>query len=747
MAALLRRALLPLLVVTAVGSVLAGQAQNPPPATGQAAPPPAAAPRPIPPESAAFTAAMRLTDPAEKLAALEKIRTDFPQASNLTSVDGQILTALLNNFPDWLPAITEAFDRIIGRIPADAAPDARLTQTITPVNLVVAKKVLLEKSDALMAAVMAGLDEGKYAEAQRATSARLKQPEPNATRLETGFAAVRARGLETQARIASARGDAGTAERLYKEAVAASPAFGTAVTSLVDIYAARKEFDKAEAVLQASIKNAGTSTLVSRPTMALADLYEKQGDDARLERLLRDTLAKNATTPGASVKLAKLEARRGRDAAALDLFLAAAVQGSLSAADDAAMRATYRKTHNGSDAGLDDLVDKTYNEKFPNPVKPEPYTPLPNRSDRLVLLEMFTGSACGPCVSADLAFDAVMEHYPAGTIVPIAYHQHIPGPDPMVTAAGSARREYYTPFAGVPTFNIDGALGKLGGGARVGAPNVYKDYITKIDKALQTPATAALSVSATGDGDRVTVVANVTKLPADAKDLRLHILLVERHLRFSGENGIRFHPMVVRASAGEKGAGIPISATGKTEQTFSLSAIREDVTTSLRADIERRRKTEAPGSTPREYAADGRPYVAIDTTQLSVVAFIQQGAYRPAASSGPVAGIEAIADAMAASASATASLPAAPVPAPRPAAGPLTNVLQAAIAEVAFPASTKGPSTRLGAGPSAKLGQAPRRSSGQAENDSAIRATGPGHRCLGEGGTRGPRRVRAAGRG
>jgi thiol-disulfide isomerase/thioredoxin len=386
------------------------------------------------------------------------------------------------------------------------------------------------------------------------------------------------------------------------------------------------------------------------------------------------------------VKLAKLEARRGNDAAALDLFVGAAAQGSLAAADDGAMRALYRKAHNGSDAGLDDLIDLSYREKFPNPVKAEPYTPPAARTDRLVLLEMFTGSACGPCVSADLALDAVMERYPAGTIVPVAYHQHIPGPDPMVTTGSQSRNTYYS-VRGVPTFNIDGALGRLGGGARANTAATYKDYISKIDKALLLPATAALTVSATGEGDRIAVTAEVTKLPADAKDLRLHLLLVERHLRFSGENGIRFHPMVVRGSAGEKGNGIPIAGTGRTQHTFSLSEIRDDITSSLKADIERRRKTETPGATPREYAADGRAYVDIDTSELLVVAFIQQGAYQAAAPTGSAAaGIESVGDAIvqAPPASATPSRPAA--------TEPVANVLQAAVANVVFP------STRFGAG-------------------------------------------------
>jgi thiol-disulfide isomerase/thioredoxin len=423
--------------------------------------------------------------------------------------------------------------------------------------------------------------------------------------------------------------------------------------------------------------------------MALADLYEKKGDETALEALLSEALKATPPPAGAVVKLAKLEARRGNATKALELFIAAAAQGSISAADDAAMRTLYRSQHNGSDAGLDSHIDDVYREKFPNPVKPEPYTPSPSRTSRLVLLEMFTGSGCGPCAAADLAFDAVMERYPAGTIVPVAYHQHIPAPDPMVTTGSVARKEYYQ-IRGVPTFNIDGALGRLGGGSRTNTATAYKDYVAKIDKALETPALAELLVSATGDGDRIVAIANVSKLPGDARDLRLHILLVERDLRFSGENGIRFHPVTVRASAGENGNGIPIAATGKTQHTFSLSAIKEDITRTLQAEMDRRRKTELPGATPREYAADGRPYVAIDPAHLSVVAFIQQGAYRaPGGPTTPVAGIEPSVDALPTAGATILSGGAQPAPARLATTGPLANVLQAAIAEVVFPTARR----------------------------------------------------------
>ena len=144
------------------------------------------------------------------------------------------------------------------------------------------------------------------------------------------------------------------------------------------------------------------------------------------------------------------------------------------------------------------------------------------------------------------------------------------------------------------------------------------------------PPAAAISLSAIGEGELVSVTANVSKLASKSKDLRLHLLLVERELHYMGENGVRFHPMVVRAMAGDRGAGIPIKGNGTTKYTFDLTAIRGDITSTLNAELEKRRASEAPGSARRDYAADGHAYTSIDLAALSVVAFVQDGGYVPA---------------------------------------------------------------------------------------------------------------------
>jgi hypothetical protein len=198
----------------------------------------------------------------------------------------------------------------------------------------------------------------------------------------------------------------------------------------------------------------------------------------------------------------------------------------------------------------------------------------------------------------------------------------------MTTTDSETRRLFYG-VTGVPTAEIDGVMvagvtgTNLGGGPRDGTKRVYDAYIDRIDKALETPSTANIALSTTAEGETIRVNATVAALPADARDLRLHIVLAERELKFGGENGIRFHPVVVRDVAGENATGLPVSANGTITHSFNLAAIREDIVKSLAADIERRRRTEPPGSAPRVYNAEGRAMTEIDVNHLVVVAYLQ----------------------------------------------------------------------------------------------------------------------------
>lgn len=538
------------------------------------------------PEQKALDAALRISRSTDRLAALDKILQSYPASPVLNSVDAQVLSIVLQ-MPDAEASAADVFSRMLARIPAAATADARFQETVAPASRLIGRKVLLDQTEkALLAAI-----------APRELSSHL-----------------RAAGQYQLGRLAAARGDLVKAEAEYRAAAAESPA---AVSALVGLFLDRGQQDKAEQFLLEVVK--ATPVNVAALT-SLTNLY--RADPVRSEAILRDAVGRDPMLPAALISLAKLEHARGDEASALDRYLTAAAMQFMRGPDAEALTALYTKRHGSLDT-MEAEINKRY-LTLPKALKATPYSPTPARTNRVVLVEMFTGSACPPCVAADLAFDAVMDRYDRATVIPISYHQHIPGPDPMVTPETAARRDYYS-INGVPTMHIGGALAaneagtNLGGGGRSRAPAVYDEYVKLIDRALETPSDAALSVTGAIAGDAVTVTTNVTALPANASGLTLHVILAEKTLLFGGENGIRGHHMVVRGMAGANGQGQPLSATGNTTHTFNLATIRQSITRSLAQDIARRRA----GGGSQTFAAEDRAMTTIDPSQLVAIAFVQ----------------------------------------------------------------------------------------------------------------------------
>lgn len=580
-----------LLVV--IGSLLAtthGRAQQAPPQ-----PDPSlremsddSAPAVVLPEQKALDAALRITRLADRLTALEKIRSGYPASSLLNSVDAQVLSAVLQ-MPDPETSAAEVLDRMLARIPSTATADLRFTETVGAVARLVTRRVLLDRAETVLVDILA----------------------PPALSSQH-----RASGRFQLGRVYAAKGDPVRAEAEYRAAAPESPA---AVSALVGFYIGRGEQPKAEAFLLEVIK----ATPVNMAALSsLTNLYK--AEPVRVEALLRDAVERDPLLPGALLALAKLEHERGEEAGALDHYLKAAALSYLRGADADALKALYTKRH-GSLATMEADINARY-ATLPKMLTAEPYAPTARRTNRVVVLEMFTGSACPPCVAADLAFDTTLDRYDAATVIPLAYHVHIPGPDPMTTPEGSNRRQFYN-VTGVPTMQVSGMMAanpagdNLGGGGRNRAPDVYEKYVGLIDRALEVRAEAGVAVRATVSGDAVTVTADVSALPASAADLRLHLVIAEKTLMFGGENGVRAHHMVVRGVAGEGGQGLPLAATGTASHTFNLATIRTAITRSLAQDIARRRAASA--GTPTAFAAEDRAMTTIDPAQLIAVAFVQ----------------------------------------------------------------------------------------------------------------------------
>jgi hypothetical protein len=341
----------------------------------------------------------------------------------------------------------------------------------------------------------------------------------------------------------------------------------------------------------------------------LGRIYVKRGRTEPGRKLLEEAYAANPETVSAAAALGELAERAGDHAKALEYLTPARLSGRAPDSAMAAFDAAYRATHSGSLAGVEAALDSEYRRRFPNPVHVERYRPAAKRSGRLVLAEIFTGSGCPPCAGADVAFDAAMERYSRQELAVLMFHQHIPRPDPMTNSATEARAKFYD-VRGVPTFVLDGKPAG-GGGSRADAPEIYGKFNPDIEKDLALPAGADLKLEGALAGGVVKVRAAVSGVPGGAKDVKLHLALVEKELRYSGENGVRFHPMVVRALA-----TFPVAAAGgSSSHTFDLNAIAG----ALKKDLDDYESKGHRGESFKFREKKDR----IDTADVAVVAFVQ----------------------------------------------------------------------------------------------------------------------------
>lgn len=347
----------------------------------------------------------------------------------------------------------------------------------------------------------------------------------------------------------------------------------------------------------------------------LGRIEVKLGHTAKGQKILEDVYAVNPKNMTVGAVLGELAVKAGDDSKAMQYLLPARLSGRPEKSANDAFESIYRKQHGGSLDGLEAMLDAEYRKRFPNPLTLAAYQPTEKRSDRVVLAEVFTGSGCPPCVGADLAFDAAMERYSRKELAVVMYHQHIPRPDPMTNLDTQARFKSYG-GGGVPTFAIDGKK-TVGGGGRDNTKQVYERFNKDLEKDLETPAEAGLHAEASLSANTVHVRASVDHVEGDSEDLKVQMLLVEKELHYGGENGVRFHPMVVRAMGGEKGEGFALDAAagGGFEHSFDLDAVSK----ALKAHLD---DYEAKGHRGESFTFIEKKD-RINRANLAVVVFVQ----------------------------------------------------------------------------------------------------------------------------
>ncbi|WP_158942258.1 hypothetical protein [Granulicella sp. S190] len=492
----------------------------------------------LPADQRAFAAARATVDPEQRLVAMQKFLEAYPKSSSASRAQGDIFDTLLKYFPQRTAEIDTQARLLIknaGKGLSRLNYETYVADSLAEANEVGVDLPRAEKlaKDAVNKYTEASFDKGYLAAAKQ-----YKQPAPTSAALHSSFASDRASALAALAKV---------------EMDEHNPPSATAL--LTEAYSLNPNVDEVN--------------------------------------LLRGELALD----------------QHKDAEALEDFERAQLTGELKSPWRERMMELYRNAHNGSDQGFLSEMDAQYARIFPEPFSPQPHKPADTK--RTALLELFTGSACEPCVAADLAVDTLLKTYPRSELIVLAYDQHIPEPDPLANPDSVARAKSYGVHF-TPTSMLNGKPLWEGGGSRSSAEKTYDEAIKKIDATAAQPSGVQILLTAhRGAGDIIhanaTVsignpeqlkqalapdppdqsVSNKTPVAAPAQPgptaqpvptephLVTNFALVEDEVRYSGENGIRFHRMVVRALS--QPAPEPIGSSKTLDATFDPATISTEL--------------------------------------------------------------------------------------------------------------------------------------------------------------------------
>lgn len=253
-------------------------------------------------------------------------------------------------------------------------------------------------------------------------------------------------------------------------------------------------------------------------------------------------------------------------------------------------------------------INRKLDEEFAKnsiPFTPKAYKGRKGKSNRVVVVELFTGAQCPPCIAADVAFDAAIKTYKSKDVVFLQYHLHVPGPDPLTNPENDSRATFYD-LEGTPDSLINGKRSEFLGGPKGLAEARYEQLTEMLNKALESETKIDIDLAAKKSGAAIKLTAKVNGLKNPGKNMRLHLVLIEDVVRYAGGNRQRLHHHVVRDLVG--GAkGIPLDKASKTvKEEVNLDTLQTKL---------------------NKYLAIAGPFVSdfdpINHNHLKVVAFVQ----------------------------------------------------------------------------------------------------------------------------
>lgn len=328
--------------------------------------------------------------------------------------------------------------------------------------------------------------------------------------------------------------------------------------------------------------------------------------------------------------------------------------------------ATLWEEKHGSTEGMDEFLAKAYDEELLSFIDP-PVASTPEDADKhTVLVELFTGSRCAPCVAADVGLEGVEKTYSKSQVITLRYHVHVPGHDPLTNEDSEARFHNYYKAAGTPSMFVDGHTLSGVAGFMPNSPQTYRGLRNAIDQFLDPPETeepvdpaaekqetsdesdkaeskddakeattddnepdtddAAEKTEATETDkvepkltidlkvsrqqDTIQVSATVNGLTAETPNVRLMLALAESGIKYEAFNGIRHHDMVVRQLiGGDRGTALKDGALAY-QGSVDVEELRDHLHSYL---------TKFEENQGVEFTS-----MPLELSNLSVVAFVQE---------------------------------------------------------------------------------------------------------------------------
>jgi len=288
----------------------------------------------------------------------------------------------------------------------------------------------------------------------------------------------------------------------------------------------------------------------------------------------------------AALGIADIYERQGKLNEAFEYNTFAMLTGKLKPEQITHYYALYDKVNKNKNESADAYLDKLYRSRDRNPLKPVKYRPVAGRTSRVALAELFTGAGCIPCIPVDYSFDTMLKEFSRQDLVLLVYHMHAPSNDPLTNHSTESRNKYYD-VNSAPTIIIDGQKFENEVDPRTvdlavtRAKIVYDALKTKIGEELTQPPTAKIELKAVRTGSNIRATVNASQLAEGLSDVTLHIALVEEEVSYSGENGLRFHPMVLRNFARRTkeqpfGFVVDTSKLNTVDYVFDLDRITEE---------------------------------------------------------------------------------------------------------------------------------------------------------------------------